>query len=359
MYVFPFSWSWTFCMVFGAVTSATDPVAVVSILKDSGASPNLTMIIIGESLLNDGTAMVLFGLFFGMLKGTTYSGGEVAIYFFKMVIGSPLVGIVCGLVGVYLLGRANRPLSSDDVTMQIAIALCTAYTVFVMGQETLGLSGVLTCYSAGLVFAWLSPALILQREAMHIVWGMVEWMANTLVFLLAGLIIGTETMHHIDLKNCGYLVLLYFTLMAIRFVVVFALFPFIRRAGQQSCTAREAVLISWSGLRGALSIALAMMVRSEVNDGDGAHPNELFFYVGGLAALTLLVNATSVAPLLSKLEILQREGSPHKSMIMLSITRNLRRHMRINLAELISKTPVADMAAVIDCNSLLSDAERE
>ena len=74
-------------MVFGAITAATDPVAVVAILKEAGASPNLTMIIVGESLMNDGTAMVLFELFFGMLRGDVLSTGEIALYFLKMVLG--------------------------------------------------------------------------------------------------------------------------------------------------------------------------------------------------------------------------------------------------------------------------------
>lgn len=86
-YLLPFEWSWLLCLVFGSIVTATDPVAVVSILKSSGASPTLTMIIIGESLLNDGTAMVLFGLFFGMLEGAQFSTGRLVRYFLKMTLG--------------------------------------------------------------------------------------------------------------------------------------------------------------------------------------------------------------------------------------------------------------------------------
>lgn len=87
-YIMPFGWNWTMSMMFGSIVTATDPVAVVSILKASGASPNLTMIIVGESLLNDGTAMVLFGLFFGVLHGgSVMSTGETALYFLNSIIG--------------------------------------------------------------------------------------------------------------------------------------------------------------------------------------------------------------------------------------------------------------------------------
>lgn len=67
--------------------SATDPVAVVSILKSAGASPKLTTLIIGESLMNDGTAMIFFSLFFGMVEGHNYSAGQIAAYMFQMTLG--------------------------------------------------------------------------------------------------------------------------------------------------------------------------------------------------------------------------------------------------------------------------------
>jgi solute carrier family 9 (sodium/hydrogen exchanger), member 10/11 len=87
-YVMPFHWSWTMSMVFGSIVTATDPVAVVSILKASGAKPSLIMIIVGESLMNDGTAMVLFGLFFGVLQGeAVLSVGDTAVYLLKSVLG--------------------------------------------------------------------------------------------------------------------------------------------------------------------------------------------------------------------------------------------------------------------------------
>ena len=261
-----------------------------------------------------------------------------------------------GLLGVFVLSRATRPLSSEDVILQIAVTLCTAYIVFVLGQETLKLSGVLACYTAGLVFAWLAPPLILKKDAMHMVWSTVEWMANTLIFLLAGLIIGSEAIHQIDIKTCSYLVIIYLVLMAVRVVVVFSLLPLVSRAGQQPCNTREAALIAWSGLRGALAIALALMVKA--ND-DNRHTKDLFVYVSGVAALTLLVNATSVTPLLAKLEILERAGSTHKSMILGSITRNLQKQMRSQLVDLMRKSPAANMEDVVDCNSLLSAEERE
>lgn len=90
--VLPYSWSWELSMVFGSILSATDPVAVVALLKNAGASPKLTMLIVGESLMNDGTAMVLFTLFYRMLLGKTFSAGDIFSFFLSATLGSSLLG---------------------------------------------------------------------------------------------------------------------------------------------------------------------------------------------------------------------------------------------------------------------------
>jgi NhaP-type Na+/H+ or K+/H+ antiporter len=101
-------WSWNLCMLFGSILSATDPVAVVALLKDAGASPKLTILIIGESLMNDGTAMVLFTLYYNIMKGEKYSVGDILLFFMEEVLGAPLLGMALGLVAVYCLSKVNR-----------------------------------------------------------------------------------------------------------------------------------------------------------------------------------------------------------------------------------------------------------
>ena len=96
--ILPYNWSWTLCMVFGSILSATDPVAVVALLKTAGASPKLTMVIVGESLMNDGTAMVLFTLFFRLLQGEMFSAGDIIQFFAAATLGSSFLGVLCGLV---------------------------------------------------------------------------------------------------------------------------------------------------------------------------------------------------------------------------------------------------------------------
>ena len=115
------------CLTFGSILAATDPVAVVALLKDAGAAPKLTILIVGESLMNDGTAMVLFTLFFNMLQGQTYTAGDILLFFIKAAVGSPLLGIIIGMMMVRWMKLANRPLKEIDTTIQIVVTVCGAY----------------------------------------------------------------------------------------------------------------------------------------------------------------------------------------------------------------------------------------
>jgi NhaP-type Na+/H+ or K+/H+ antiporter len=243
------NWNWYLAMTFGAITSATDPVAVVALLKSAGASPKLTMIIVGESLLNDGTAMVLFTVFFNLLNGETYTGGGIILFFLEACIGSVVVGVLIGLAAVRWLRTAKRPLSDQDVLTQTAITVCIAYVTFYVTQNTLMVSGVLGCCGAGIMLAWLAPPIILNHETMHNIWGTMEWMLNTMIFLLAGLIIGNRVFDYVRPLDWFLLVVLYVMLMIIRFIVIAGCYPFISKVGHK-CTWQEAIFMGWGGLRG-------------------------------------------------------------------------------------------------------------
>lgn len=248
-YFLPYNWSWNLCMVFGSILSATDPVAVVALLKSVGASPKLTILIVGESLLNDGSAMVLFTIFYNAIQGTRWTPLSIFIFSVEAAVGSVVFGIVCGLITVRWLRTAHRPLNDTDVTMQIAMTICCAYIVFFVAQYLLEVSGVLACCGAGAMLAWLANPIILNHESMHNVWGMIEWCLNTLIFLLAGLVIGYHVLKVVCAIDWLYLVILYALLMLVRSVTLFILFPAIRSIGHR-CTVNEAIFMSWAGLRG-------------------------------------------------------------------------------------------------------------
>jgi NhaP-type Na+/H+ or K+/H+ antiporter len=261
-YMLPYDWSWNLALTFGSILAATDTVAMVALLNSASASPKLTMLIVAESLLNDGTAMVLFTVFYESLRGHSYTVGGVTFFFVAATLGSVLFGLLCGFIIVRWLRTANRPLKEIDTTIQIAITISCAYLIFFIAQYVLQISGPLACCWAGIMLAWMAPPIILNHDTMHHVWGMVEWTLNTLIFLLAGLIIGNRVIDKVSAIDWIYVVLLYGALVVIRFVVILLLFPWLSTWGHK-CTKQEAVFMGWAGLRGVrLSPAFYFMCRS-------------------------------------------------------------------------------------------------
>ncbi len=153
--ILPYDWSWNFYLVFGSILCATDPVAVVALLKSVKASPNLTMLITQESLLNDGSALVLYNLFFSLIAKDSHASNSpmyILKYFAKVLFISPLVGFAFGLATAALFSLVNKRTKADDVTIQVVLSLTCAYLSFFVGEYILEVSGVLTCCAAGKQF---------------------------------------------------------------------------------------------------------------------------------------------------------------------------------------------------------------
>ena len=138
---------------------------------------------------------------------------------------------------------------------------------------------------------------------MHSVWGFIEWTGNTLIFLLAGIIIGYNIDNQeIHTSDFGYVVAIYLVLLLVRCLVIAVLYPGLSRLGLR-CSAGEAKFMCWAGLRGALAIALSLIVYGEyeeigISRDEAEH---FFFYVGGIATLTLIINATTAQWVLVRL----------------------------------------------------------
>ena len=359
VYGLSLNWSWNLSMLFAAIVSATDPVAVVGLLKNTNASPKLTILIIGESLLNDGTAMVLFTLYFELMKGHAYSHSFVFGYFIRMTLGSPLVGITIGLIAVQCMSYATKPLSTDDVTVQIAITFCTAYMTFYVAEYELHVSGLLACCAAGAMMSWKGPPLILNHDSMHQVWSMLEWVGNTLLFLLAGCIIGSDIISDRTASDWGHLLLLYVLLNILRMLIVAVLYPLLSTVGLR-CSRKDAVFLSWAGLRGALGMALALIVKDNRKDANISEndANQLFFLVGGIAAFTLVINATTAEIALYWLGLLQ-ENTADKVMVMEQVYKTMRVRLWQEAEELQRQLHITDISGILAHNSLLRTEKKE
>jgi NhaP-type Na+/H+ or K+/H+ antiporter len=321
-YVFPYDWSFNLCMTFGSILSATDPVAVSALLEVTGAPVRLKMPIAGESLLNDGAAIVFFTIFSNLylteLDMLPEIGEEIdwpagIKLFIRMAVGGVAAGILFGIVLLTVLRLFTHNLNRNENVVEVASTITTAYLCYYTSDVVWGVSGVIATVTLGLIISYGGRPLINDVGLLEDFWMLVEHLLNTLLFMLGGLVWGTIIANQGDRtgtftgKDWGYLVLLYIILTAIRFALFAICFPVISRIGLKS-NWQEMVFQSFSGLRGAIGISLAIFLDNEVRQAtDGQNKvfelqtNKLFGFVGGIAFMTLLINATTAGPLLRKL----------------------------------------------------------
>ncbi|KAI5075495.1 hypothetical protein GOP47_0009571 [Adiantum capillus-veneris] len=298
-YTFPYNWSWSISLLLGGLLSATDPVAVVALLKELGASKKLNTLIEGESLMNDGTAIVIFHLFLELVLGESFSAGTVVVYLSRVALGGVALGAVFGLVSVLWLG-----LVFNDTVIEITLTLTASYIAYYTAEDEAGVSGVLAVMTVGIFFAVFGRAAFKgeTQQSMHYFWEMVAYIANTLIFILSGVVIAEyilKSQNSIEGRDWGYLVLLYVFLQVTRIIVVVTLLPGLQYFGY-GLTWKEAIILTWAGLRGAVALALSLSVNalSASDSQDVAILSEktrarFVFLTGGVVFLTLTINGST------------------------------------------------------------------
>jgi sodium/hydrogen exchanger 10/11 len=317
-------WEFLVCLTCGAILCATDPVAVVGLLKELGASPTLTVQIQGESLLNDGTAMVLFNVAYNMLKGEDHDVKSITIYLIYVVGCSWFLGMVIGGFFSSWIKSAGNRLEHHSNMIQISLTLCCAYGSFVLAEGVLGLSGVLSTVAAALMMAdsiWVN---VVNTTAMHEVWHTFEYIGNTLIFFLAGCLSG-QSLSLIKGEDVLHLLVIYVVLLVVRGTIMFASRPMLKVLSfdRTPVSAADAAVMTWGGLRGAVGLALSITVMRDRADGNiiPEEANRVFFFTAGIAFLTLIINATTCPTLVNKLGIAKSPQS--KNQMLLDIVRRL------------------------------------
>ncbi|KAM7262697.1 hypothetical protein ACFE04_000380 [Oxalis oulophora] len=294
--VFPYNWDWKTSLLLGGLLSATDPVAVVALLKDLGASKKLTTIIEGESLMNDGVAIVIFQLFYKMLMGKRFTGAEVVKFLAQVSLGAVGIGVAFGVASVLWLGFIF-----DDTVIKISLTLVVSYIAYFTAQEGSGVSGVLTVMTLGMFYAAVVGTAFKgeSRRSLHHFWEMIAYIANTIVFILSGIVIAEGVYSNHDVfdnhgYSWGYLSLLYLFVQLSRGVAVALLFPCLRCFGY-GLDWKEAIVLMWSGLRGPVALALSLSVtRSSGSTFLPSDTGALFvFFTGGIVLLTVIVNGST------------------------------------------------------------------
>ena len=219
-------------MLFGAVVSATDPVAVVALLKELGASKKLGTLIEGESLLNDGTAIVAFVLLIGVVTGAeAFLGtgsfiGSAAIGFGKIGAAGGLVGVLVGLVAILWVRKVF-----NDPLIEITVVLVTSYAVFFICEHFFHVSGVLGLVALGIVMAGVGRTRISPEveHFMHEFWEFTAFAANVIIFIVVGVVIAQKC--HPTGMDFAILGLVYVAIHVVRAINMGMFYPLMRKAG--------------------------------------------------------------------------------------------------------------------------------
>ncbi|MCZ2860675.1 cation:proton antiporter [Blastococcus sp. VKM Ac-2987] len=274
--------------VFGALISATDPVAVVAVFREVGVPRRLLTLVEGESLLNDGVAIVLFAILVEAATGGSVSVAAGVLDFVVVFGGGAVIGIALGLAASAVLPWLGRLPAAG-------LSVATAYGSFVLADAVLGFSGVMATAAAGMVLAGLAPsrASAEVREMWEQLWEALDYVANALLFLIIGLVIGPEQLldHLGPIALAAAVVLLARALAVVPLVWLLERVAHIPRLGWRN----EAVLV-WGGLRGGVALALALALPEEL-----AERELLVALTGGVVLATLVLNATSIRWLVSRL----------------------------------------------------------
>ena len=279
------------CLLLGAIVATTDPAAVIGIFKEIGAPKRLTMLVEGESLLNDAAAIALFSMLAGMLMGGQEAAwGGVALDFAVKFLGGGLVGGAMGFGVCYLF-----PVLKRFATAEITLTVALAYLSFFVGEHYFHVSGVVACVVSGLVVGSLGRTRMSPQthERMEGAWGQLGFWANSLIFLLAAMLV-PEIMRNTSWTELGLILALYLAALAARLVVVGGLLPLLTAIGlAQRVDNRMKLVVMWGGMRGAISLALALAV-VESPSAPAEVRDFIATSVTGFVLMTLFINGTTL-----------------------------------------------------------------
>ena len=282
-------------LLFGALVAATDPIAVVGLFKTLSVPVRLATLVEGESLLNDGTAIVLFTLVLAYVTGTTTSALSLVVQFVAIVGGGAFVGVAIG----FLASRVTSHV--DDAMIEITITTVAAYGSFVIGEQ-LHFSGVISTVAAGMVCGSYGREVGMSastRIAVDSFWEYVAFALNSIIFLLIGLEVGFTALA----SSWREILVAYVAVLLARVGVIALVALLLQRTSERMPMPWSAVL-TWGGIRGALSMVLALSLGPSF-----PHWQLLLTMTYGVVILSLLVQGLTMPWLLSWIGLMSPEHS--------------------------------------------------
>jgi Na+/H+ antiporter len=298
---------WASAFVLGAIVSPTDPLAATSIARRLGVPRKLVTIVEGESLVNDGTGLVLYRV----AVAAVVTGSFSAYYTGGLFAVSAGGGIAVGLGVGWLVRQVRRRL--DNPPAEITISILTGYVAFIPA-ELMGVSAVLAAVTAGIYLGWHTPELTSAQVRLQglAVWEILQYLLNALLFVLVGLqlpVVADALGDFSAARLLGYAVLVSATVIALRFAWVFAVLNAPKWIARRMSNWRGAVFLSWAGMRGALSLAAALALPLETDAGAPFPGRELIVFLTFSVILATLVGQGLTLPIVIRALGLEDDGS--------------------------------------------------
>ena len=298
--------SWPSAFVLGAIVSPTDPLAATAIARRFGVPRKLVTIVEGESLVNDGTGLVLYRV----AVAAVVTGSFSAFYtggLFVVVAGG---GIAVGLLVGWIVRQIRRGL--DNPPAEITISLLTGYIAFIPA-ELAGVSPVLAAVTAGVYLGWHTPELTTPQVRLQgvAVWEIVQYLLNALLFVLVGLQLPVVVDALGDFSAAtllGYAALVSLTVIVLRFGWVFAVLHAPKWIARRMSNWRGAVFLSWSGMRGAVSLAAALALPLQTDAGEPFPGRDLILFLTFSVILVTLVGQGLTLPLVIRILGMEDDG---------------------------------------------------
>ncbi len=314
--------SWPLSFVLGAILSATDAVAAISITKGLKLPHKITTILEGESLVNDASALVAYRFAVAAVTGTAFVFWKASYQFLLLMVGGFIVGFAMAKLLSFILKRVHH-----NTMVTISFMLLMPFVTYLFAEE-LHVSGVIAVVMLGLGISRFSNKIFPPRlkEQSKTIWDIIIFMLNGLIFILIGLEF-PYVLKNIDksqlLPNIGYAFLITLVALGLRMARMFMQRVNLQRAfrfkkGRVSEEAlldfKHSTIISWSGMRGIVSLAIALGLPLTLENGEPFPQRSTIIFISVIVVLFTLIGQGLTLPwIVKKLQPGEGEAAPLKS----------------------------------------------
>lgn len=347
----------TVCLLLGAVVATTDPAAVIAIFREVGAPARLSHLVEGEALLNDAAAIALFVVILGMIVAGREPDALAGLREFTVsFVGGGIAGFAIGRLLLFVI-----PYVGDERLAEATLTLAFAYIAFILAERLFHVSGVVAVLGAGLTISALGQSRIAPENWSFLVglWEQVAFWARSLIFVLASILV-PRLLTDITLHDAFLLLVLIAAAFGARVLALFVLVPPLERFGltQRISTAYKLAII-WGGLRGALTIVLALAVTE-----NPALPHDVQRFVAilatGFVLFTLFINGPTLRPVIGLLGLDQlspRDAALRDHILALSQAEASQSAIEVARAHGLSKEAVTRAFEPYEATPIAQDAD--